>query len=145
MVNSSTPKAPRFDPTSTPEPEASPVLPIPPANRNPKYLPRTSPCAVTPSSHLDKSAGQIIGPCGNLMNITYVSPAVAQSNAQSSSAVSHNHVRGPGHVEGGSHAMDGTPVSKAQPQPKDEGFRLQRVNTFCLKLFERKCPIDYKV
>lgn len=83
-VYSSTPKTNRFDPTATPEPEASPVL-----SKNSYPHSYTNPCEsvenVDPVRRLETSLGEVLAPGGNLMNVTYVSPSVTSHQTENSS------------------------------------------------------------
>ena len=87
-VHSSTPKTNRFDPTATPEPEASPVL-----SKISYPHSYTNPCESAedmafkdPARRLEASLGEVLAPGGNLMNITYVSPSLSQRNENSSAS-----------------------------------------------------------
>ncbi|XP_071801753.1 WD repeat-containing protein 47-like isoform X1 [Asterias amurensis] len=90
-VYSSTPKTNRFDPTATPEPEASPVL----SKNSYPHSSYTNPCEsmenIDPVRRLDTSLGEVLAPGGNLMNVTYLSPSLTTTSHQKeNSSVGHN-------------------------------------------------------
>ncbi|XP_038046884.1 WD repeat-containing protein 47-like isoform X1 [Patiria miniata] len=111
-VHSSTPKTNRFDPTVTPEPEASPVLAKTKFTYPHSYTYNSrgdsteEAASVDPVRRLETSLGEVLAPGGNLMNVTYLSPSL-------------NHVKGNSDVAADQARPNRFPAQEAERDPRN--------------------------